>query len=220
LLLLLLLAATAPARAADEPGMDDALDEPGMTPAVVAADAALRVAPTAGPWLRVDLAFGLSSLLEDPDVGVGYGGGLSVVYGLHTRLGAELSVYVANNAYQGSLASLGGFPSFLAGNISLGPVVQLTRPGARLSVTAELLLGAYVIAPPVPVQDLVWTLGFGGGGTLFFRITGWLGVGFKVRYHVFNVASIAGPELVDRKAFTTIGVIDRFEVPGYVAICF
>jgi hypothetical protein len=168
----------------------------------------------------VDLAFGLSSLLDDPDLGTGYGGGFSVVYGMRHRLGAELSVYAANNPYKGDLAALGGFTSFLAGNVVLGPNVQLTRPGSRLSVTLEALLGVYVVVPPVPVQDPAATLGFAGGATLFYRVTGWFGIGLKLRYHLFNVANIAGPQLVDRKAFEKIGVIDRLEVPAYVAFCF
>lgn len=176
-------------------------------------------AATGGPSLHIDVAFGLSSLLADPDVGEGYGGGLAVVYGLRHRVGAEVAVFVANNPYRGSLSEMGGFSSFLAGNISLGPNVQLTRPGARLSITLEALIGAYIIVPPVPVQDPVWTLGFAGGATLLYRFSSWFGVGLKVRYHLFNVSNISGPALIDRKAFDTIGVIDRFEVPAYVAFC-
>lgn len=210
-----LAAGSGRAAAADEPGMAALeADEPG-----IAASVASSAAPARGPILRIDAAFGLSSLLADPDVGEGYGGGLSVVYGMRHRMGAELSVFVANNPYQGPIAELGGFPSFLAGNISVGPNVQLTRPGARLSITLEALIGAYVIVPPVLVQDPAWTLGFAGGATLLYRFTRWLGVGLKVRYHLFNVANIAGPALIDRKAFDALGVIDRFEVPAYVAFC-
>ncbi|MCA9668134.1 MAG: hypothetical protein KC503_21195 [Myxococcales bacterium] len=209
LAVLLLLTTLAPRSArADEPG-EGIADEPGIS-------ATLEVPKRDLPMFRIDLAFGFASLLEDPDVKQGYGGGINAAWGMHNRVGIEANIFVSNNNYSGDLGSIGS--TFLSGNISAGPFVQLTRPGSRLYVTAEALLGAYMIAPAV--QETIWTLGIGFGMSLGYRITSWFGIGVRVRYHLFNLANISGPELRDIKAFMKVGVIDRMEIPAYVAFYF
>ena len=218
ILLLLELAGPAAARAADpldEPGARSVTDEPGTT-LVVPVD--FRSLPTASkvPAFRLEFGFGLSSLVVDPDMDQGMGGGLYLAYGLHRRVGVELTAFFGRNKYNGTLGSYGA--SFLAGDVTLGPVFQLTRPGSRFSVTADLGLGAYVVVPFL--QDSEWSLGISGGLTLGLRVTRWFGIGVKGRYHLFNLARIAGPELRDMKALMKVGVIDRLEIPFYVAFYF
>jgi hypothetical protein len=205
----------------DEPGAPTlaAPDEPGVrlaADAVVAATAAAAPAGPRPPAFRVELGFGLCSLLYDPDLAAGYGGGINIAWGMHRRFGVEASIYFGRNPYEGQLGSYG--TSFLAGNISLGPVVQLTRPGSRFAISAELALGAYIVVPFF--QEDSWTLGLAGGLTFALKITRNLAIGIKPRYHLFNLARISGPELKDIKALMKIGVIDRFELPGYLAFYF
>lgn len=199
-------------RASDEPGLVDYVDAPGIH---------IRPGPADDvPAFRLELGGGLSSLLVDPDVKAGAGGGIYLAYGLNGRFGAELTIFLSQNRYGGELGNLGNplLDAFWAGNISLGPILQLTRPGARLSVTVDLGLGVYVVASAI--QDLNWTLGISGGMTFGLHVTRWFGVGLKLRYHLFNLATIAGNDLIDRKSLRELGVIDRFELPGYIAFYF
>jgi len=220
---LLLLAAWCPALAAgDEPGsVSLEPEEPGLRlelgpEGVVARSAA--VAPAANlSRFRIELGFGLSSLLVDPDVSEGMGGGLTLSYGLHRRLGVELSVFFGSNGYEGKLGSFD--VAFLAGNISLGPTFQLTRPGSRWLATLDLALGSYLVIGR-PIQEDSWSFGVGFGMTLGLKLTRWFGIGIKPRYHLFNLAHLGGGELKDLKALTKVGVIDRFELPGYLAFYF
>ena len=194
--------------AVDEPGLDLRVDEPGLSYRLPSSPSLAQV--------RLELAFGYASLLEDPDIEEGYGGGIFVAWGIHQRLGVEASVFVSNTPFGRELGEIGS--TFAVGNINLGPMVQLTRPGQRFSVTAELTMGAYMVVPLV--QETVWSLGFGGGLTFSLKLTRWLGVGLKWRYHLFNIARLSGPELRDLKAFRKVGVVDRMELPGYVAFYF
>ena len=66
-------------------------------------------------------------------------------------------------------------------------------------------------------QDEAWTLGIYGGGTFGVRVFGWLGVGVKLRYHIFNLSTVSGEDLRDIKALNEMGVVDRFELPVYIA---
>jgi hypothetical protein len=196
----------------DEPGLVEVLDEPGPsfdTSRPTIADPRL-------PAFRLELAFGYSSLVVDPDLKDGIGGGIFIGYGLHRRIGVELSTYFAKNDYNDLLGNIGA--TFLAGNLSLGPIFQLTTPGHPFSLTAELGLGGYYIIPVF--QQTVWTFGLSGGVTLAYRFTSWAGVGLKCRYHLFNLATISGPELKDLKSFMKVGVVDRLEIPGYLAFYF
>jgi hypothetical protein len=199
----------------DEPGSRSRADEPGGT---VERQPSIRSVPAASniPAFRLELGFGLSSLVVDPEMEQGIGGGLYLAYGLHRRVGVEVTGFFGRNKYGGTLGTYGA--SFLAGDIALGPIFQLTRPGSRFSVTADLGLGAYVVVPFL--QESVWSLGLSGGVTLGLRLTRWFGVGLKVRYHLFNLARIAGPELKDMKALMKVGVIDRLEIPAYAAFYF
>lgn len=182
--------------------------------------ASLRARPDLvdrAPAFRLELAAGWSSLLIDPDVGEGYGGGFFAAWGIHRRLGVELSVFFSSNPFEGALGKVGY--RFLAGNVTMGPIIQLTRPGSRFMVTVDLALGAYLIVPVL--QDSRWTLGFSGGLTIGYRIARWFGLGLKWRYHLFNVARLAGPEdYYDVKSLQKVGVIDRMELPGYLAFYF
>jgi len=200
----LLLGATA---LADEPGLEQhGADEPAES---ITTKIKMTSPGRSSPRARLELGFGYASLLEDPDVGDGYGGGIFFSYELAGRIGAELSVFVSNNPFEAELGSIGA--SFLAGNITLGPTVRLTPKGGRFIVTADLALGTYLIVPLV--QDKIWTLGLSGGMTLAYRFVSWFGLSLKVRYHLFNLANISGPELRDLKALTKVGVIDRMEFP-------
>lgn len=166
-------------------------------------------------WLRTEVAFGWSSLVVDPDIDEGYGGGLFITAGFHRRVGLELSVYFAENPFNGKLGEPGS--TFLSGNISFGPVVRLLDPAGRLQITLEAGMGFYLIPPPPILQDPAWTLGIYGGGDLSFRIFSWLGVGFKLRYQLFNLTTVSGSDLRDIKSFQTMGVVDRLDLPVYLS---
>lgn len=209
---LLLAALPAQAEGLDEPGLAGVLDEPGVTTLHAAPAAVVEDVPS----IRIELAFGLSSLLVDPDINQGIGGGIYLAYGLHSWIGVEATVFASHNTYKGGLGDVGS--AFSGGNISLGPIFQLTRPGARFSATIDLGIGFYHIVPTV--QEGIWTLGFSAGVTLGLRLTSWFGIGIKPRYHLHNVASVSGPELLDLKSLRKVGVVDRLEVPAYVAFYF
>lgn len=205
LVVIVLLAAPTRA-AADEPGVGGpGPDEPGLSGSVTLA----APASTSPREVRVALGFGYSTLLVDPDVGEGYGGGIYLAYDFWSRLGVELSVFAARNPYVGQLGAIG--TDFIGGNITLGPSLRLTRPGSRLFVHVDLAIGTYLIVPGL--QENIWTLGLAGGLTVGLRLTSWLGLSLKPRYHLFNLATIAGPELRDLKALMEVGVIDRMEIP-------
>ena len=166
-------------------------------------------------WFRTELAFGWASLLEDPDMEQGYGGGLSFTLGFHRRAGIELGVFFAANPYSEELGDIG--TTFLAGVINMGPVFHLLDPDGRINLTLDAGIGWYVIIPPPILQDESWTFGLYGGATLGIRIFSWLAVGFKVRYHIFNLVTVAGEDLRDIKALNEMGAVDRFELPFFVA---
>lgn len=198
----------------DEPGDPSAVDEPGielpvLQVAVAAPEARLSL-------IRVELAFGLSSLLVDPDVGEGYGGGLHVGVRLVPRVELEVAAAVGVNPYKDLLG--GAASLFLAGQVTLGSSVHLLAPEGRLNLTVDAGLGAYVLVQGFQAES--WTLGFYGGATFSVKLTSWFGVGVRLRYHLFNVAQIAGPEFRDLKSFTAVGVVDRFELPAYLAFYF
>ena len=200
----LVLLTAAPAWA-DEPGVGlEGVDEPHT----ITGDVTPAPVPRT-PRARLELGFGYASLLEDPDVAEGHGGGLFFSYEMWGRLGAELTVFLSRNLYEDQLGTIG--TSFLAGNITLGPTIRLTPAGRRVLVTADLALGTYLIVPIV--QENIWTLGISGGLTLAYRFASWFGVSIKLRYHLFNLANFAGPELRDLKALMKVGVIDRMEIP-------
>jgi hypothetical protein len=205
----LLLTAATPASgqllAQDDPGLFSVPDEP----ALIINDQPSAPTGLSHPRIRLDLGFGYSSLLEDPDVSEGYGGGIYLGLELYRRLGAELSLFAARNNYTEELGEIGRF--FLAGNITLGPTVRLTPPRSRLGVTLDFALGTYLIVPVL--QGMIWTLGISGGATLSLRVTSWFGISIKPRYHLFNLANFSGPDLRDIKAFMKVGVIDRLEIP-------
>jgi hypothetical protein len=210
-LLVLLAAAGAQAQGApaDEPGTQTIPDEPGVS---------WMVSESVGrePRFRIELGAGYASLLEDPDVAEGYGGGLYLSFEFVRRVGAELTAFFSRNPYEDRLGEFG--TSFLAGNITLGPTVRLTPDGARVLVTLDAALGSYLIVPVL--QDNIWTLGISGGVTVALRITSWLGLSLKARYHLFNLANISGPEFRDLKALMEVGVVDRFEIPVCVSFFF
>lgn len=183
-------------------------DEPGLRLAALS--------PASSKAFRLELGFGYSSLLVDPDVGEGYGAGLYFSYAFWKRLGAEVSFFFSNNPYDETLGEIG--TAFLAGTIALGPTVRLTPEGSRFQLNADLALGAYVIVPYF-VED-TWTLGVSGGLTLSVRIASWFGISLKWRYHLFNLATLAGPDLRDLKALMKVGVIDRMEIPLCLAFYF
>ena len=169
-------------------------------------------------WYRLDLAFGWVSLAEDPDLDEGYGGGFSFAVGFHPRVGAEFNLFVGQNAFNGVFGTIDN-SSFLAFNLSLGPVVRLTPETWPVSVTGELAFGFYGIKDPIR-QDLAWTLGVSGGVTVAYHIRRWVAVGFKARYNLFNLSSVAGEELLDIKTLDPLGVLDRFELPLFVGFFF
>ena len=222
LIVVLLLPVTARA-AGDEPGSGaPPIEEPGIRWEIAGPDAVVarrgpEAPPAKVPRFRLDFGFGLSSLLVDPDVKEGYGGGLSVTYGLHQRIGVEASVFFAKNDYEGKLGTFD--VAFLAGNISLGGTLQLTPPGNRWLATFDLALGSYLVVGR-PIQEDSWSFGIAMGMTLGLKLTRWFGIGIKPRYHLFNLARLGGGELKDLKSFTKVGVIDRFELPGYMAFYF
>jgi hypothetical protein len=207
-----------PSSTTDEPMTRAPLgDEPG--PAAELQRAATAESGARGPRLpafRLELAFGYNSLLVDPDVGHGFTGGLYFAWGLHRRVGAELSVAFSKNPYEGLLATLGA--DFWSGNITAGPIVQLTRPGSRISVTIDTGMGVYLVAPIL--QESVWTFGLSMGLTASIHLTRWLGLGVKCRYHLFNLANLSDHDLRDPKALMKVGVVDRLEIPVYLAFYF
>jgi hypothetical protein len=207
--LLTLGVAHAETSALDEPGAQAVPDEPGVSWMVVESVGK-------APRFRIEVGAGYASLLEDPDVAEGYGGGLYLSFEFVRRVGAELSVFFSRNPYDDELGEFG--TSFLAGNITLGPTVRLTRPGSRVLVTLDAAVGTYVIVPVL--QDNIWTLGISGGMTVALKITSWLGLSLKPRYHLFNLAKISGPEFRDLKALMEVGVIDRFEIPLCLSFTF
>jgi hypothetical protein len=221
--LVLLALGKGAAVASDEPGSTFAeTEEPGLRwelpgPEAVAVRGAASTPGVGLPRFRIELGFGLASLLVDPEVSEGMGGGISLSYGLHRRIGVEASIFFATNGYDGKLGSFD--VAFLSGNISLGPTLQLTRPGGRWLATLDLAIGSYLVIGR-PIQEDSWSFGIAFGMTLGLKLTRWFGVGIKPRYHLFNLAHLAGGELKDLKALTPVGVIDRFELPGYLAFYF
>lgn len=201
------------AEAADEPGMAGVLDEPGIT---------LVQTPSAEPsvdaprfWVR--LGAGISSLVVDPDVNTGVAGTLALGVRLYGRLSLEAQIAAAYNTFGGDLGEAGSF-AFGGGSVSLVPQFEITPPGAMFAVLVDGGLGFYYTAEML--QDSSWSLGFSAGVGLEWRIFGWLALGVRARYHLFNVARISGPELIDVKSVQKIGLVDRLEVPGYVALTF
>lgn len=191
-------------RQSDEPGLRHRLD--------VVPDASTGWGQW---WFRTELSFGWASLLDDPDVGEGYGGGLAFTLGFHRRAGLELGFFFGNNPYSEELGDIGS--AFLAGAITTGPTFHLLDPEGRLSLTLDAGIGWYIIIPPPILQDEAWTFGIYGGATFGVKIFSWLGVGVKVRYHIFNLTTVAGEDLRDIKALQEMGVVDRFELPFYIA---
>lgn len=203
---------------ADEPGLEERVDEPGLELDDALGIAGAAPAPLAKHVLRFELGGGLSSLVVDPDVDAGYGGGFYLGYA-YGRYGGELSVFLARNGYSGVLGEVGSavLDAFIAGNITLGPTVRLTAAENPVDLTVDMGLGTYAIANAI--QELVWTFGLSAGVSLGYRVTPWLGVGIKARYHLFNLARFGGgDDLIDRATFQRIGVIDRLEFPVYVGI--
>ena len=166
-------------------------------------------------WFRTELAFGWASLLDDPDVEQGYGGGLGFTLGFHRRAGFELAIFFASNPYSEELGDIG--TAFLAGAITMGPVFHLLDPDGRFLLTLDAGIGWYIIVPPPILQDEAWTFGIYGGATFGVKVFSWLGVGFKLRYHMFNLSTVSGDDLRDIKALNEMGVVDRFELPFFVA---
>ena len=169
-------------------------------------------------WYRLDLSFGWVSLAEDPDLDQGFGGGFSLAMGFHPRVGVEFTFFVGQNAFNGEFGTIAN-SAFLAWNLSLGPVVRLTPESWPVSVTAELSLGFFGIKDPIR-QDAAWTLGVSGGATVAYHLRRWIAVGFKLRYNLFNLSSIAGEELLDIKSLEPLGTLDRFELPIFVGFFF
>ena len=99
----------------------------------------------------------------------------------------------------------------------MGPVFNVLDPGGRLFLTLDAGIGWYVIIPPPILQDEAWTFGIYGGATFGVKIFSWLGAGIKLRYHLFNLSTVAGEDLRDIKALNEMGVVDRFELPVFVA---
>lgn len=195
---------------ADAPFAGPDLDEPGVTISDI------PEATSDAPAFRVELAFGLSSLVVDPDINQGIGGGIYVAYGLHSWIGVEATVFASHNTYKGQLGDASA--AFSGGNISLGPIFQLTKPGASFNITIDTALGFYHVVPTV--QEGIWTLGISIGATIGLRLTRWFGIGIKPRYHLHNLANVSGPELLDLKSLRRVGVVDRLEIPAYVALYF
>lgn len=165
---------------------------------------------------RLELDFGWTSLMEDPDVDQGFGGGLLLAYGLKWRFGAEASAFVSLNSYKESLGDVGAF--FFAGNLNFGGFMQLLPPMRRYMWTLDVGWGPYLIVSPI--QPNIWVAGIYMGTSFGYRVTRWFGVGVRVRYHLFNLATMSGPDLIDVKAFKRLSVIDRFEMPFYAAFYF
>lgn len=203
--------APAEAEGLDEPGLQMAADEPGI-----------RVRGPAAPSphrFYLEAGFGLSSLVVDPDVDLGFGGGLYLGYA-YGRFGGEISAYLGRNRYGDSVGEVGSefVDAFIAGNISAGPTFLITRPDSRVRLSLDFGLGTYAIANPI--QQLVWTFGLHMGASLAYRFTSWLGVGLKLRYHLFNLVRFGGGELLDRVTLSELGVLDRLEIPVFVGLYF
>ncbi len=199
------------AKANDEPYEPPSPDEPGIAKHF---DAGSDDFPSMRR--RFELGFGYSSLLVDPDVAEGIGGGLFFSWEFYRRIGAELTVFVSKNPYEGTLGDIGA--NFILGNITLGPSLRLSPPNDFFAAYLDLGLGTYVIVPYL--LETTWTLGMSGGVSLLLKVTRWFGISIKLRYHLFNLATIAGPDLRDLKALMKVGVADRFEIPLCLAFMF
>jgi len=215
---------------ADEPGISPLIDEPGLMPqrprdpprppperraATPTVKKSAKGSDAVG--VRLEFGFGLASHVVDPDVEAGYGGGLFLGW-VPTWIGVEASLVVTGNRLSGEVAELAGGFTLVAGNVSAGPVFSLTKPSSRWVLTFESGIGSYIFVSPV--QGAVWTFGMYFGGTLGVKIGSWFGIGIKPRYHLFNMATISGPKLLDLRSLTEVGVLDRFELPGFVALYF
>lgn len=199
------------AKGPDEPGLQMAADEPGIR---------VRAPEAPSPHrFYLEAGFGLSSLVVDPDVELGFGGGFYLGYA-YGRFGGEISAYVGRNSYADTVGEVGSafVDAFIAGNISAGPTFLITRPDSRVRLSLDFGLGTYAIANPI--QQLVWTFGLHMGASLAYRFTSWLGVGLKLRYHLFNLARFGGGELLDRVTLSELGVLDRLEFPVFVGFYF
>jgi hypothetical protein len=204
---------------ADEPNPYMSPEEPGLTDprAPVASISASPQKSRPDNRFRLEAGFGWSSLVVDPDVGEGFGVGLYMSWEFFWRLGVEASVYFAKNPYdEDALGNIGR--DFLSGNISLGPSMRLTPANSRYILTADLLLGTYIIVPVL--QENIWTMGLSGGFSFSVRLFSWFGISVKFRYHLFNLATLSGPELLDLKSLNDVGAIDRFEIPVCLAFYF
>ncbi len=165
-----------------------------------------------GPWFEGQLAFGFASLMEDPDLDPGYGGGVFLTLGFHRRVGLEAAIFFSRFAYAEELGAIGS--TFIAGNVTSGGVVRLLQPEGRLQLNLEAGLGGYLVYVAPGLWDGQWTLGAYGGASFAVRLTSWIGLGIKLRYHLFN---LAGGEMRDIKSFREVGVLDRLEMPVFVA---
>ncbi|MBW2731506.1 MAG: hypothetical protein JRH20_03880 [Deltaproteobacteria bacterium] len=198
--------------------MRDVLDEPGIT---------LQRAPSATPdtdapdtdapafWVR--LGAGMSSLVVDPDINTGVAATLALGMRIYRRFSVEAQLAAAYNPFGGDLGEA-GHVAFGGGSLSLAPQIELTRPGAAFAVILDTGIGFYYTAPML--QEGSWSLGFSAGMGLEWRIFHWLALGVRARYHLFNITRISGPELIDVKSVQQIGIVDRLEIPGYVALTF
>jgi len=171
--------------------------------------------PSSGPF-RFAVSFGGSSLLVDPDMEAGMGGGVELGAWLTRRIGLELAVFGSENPYRQGLGDTG--IAFWAVNTTLGPTFRLTSPSSDWLLSLDAVFGGYLVIHPL--QESTWTTGVGGGFTLGKQLTGWLSVGIRVRYHVFNMSRVSGPEIIDIKALRPVAMVDRLEVPAYVAFHF
>jgi len=168
-----------------------------------------------GPF-RFALSFGGSSLVVDPDMEVGIGGGLELAAWLSRRFGLELSAFGSQNAYKEGLGDTG--IAFWVVNVTLGPTIRLTSPSSEWLVSLDGVFGGYMVISPL--QESTWTTGIGGGITIGKQLTRWMSVGIRARYHVFNISHLSGPEIIDIKALRPVAMVDRLEVPAYVAFHF
>ncbi|MCB9556204.1 MAG: hypothetical protein H6707_08895 [Deltaproteobacteria bacterium] len=195
-------------------------DAPGDSESESSADApglARRFAPAKASHFVAEIAFGLSSLLDDPDVKQGIAGDLRIAwFPGAASFGLEASAAVAKNDYSGSLGQAG--TTFIAGNISFGPTMRWIGAGGGYQLSTSFTLGGYLVVPPV--QEWSWSLGVAFGGACAVRVVSWLWVGVRLRYHLFNLTSLSGPALLDIKGFQKVGVIDRLEIPFYVSLQF
>ncbi|MFH1132020.1 MAG: hypothetical protein V1754_11835 [Pseudomonadota bacterium] len=201
------------AHAIDEPGIDDSFfDEPGMVISKSETGSATEPEPDLYR-VRLELGFGYASLLADPLVGEGFGGALHLGVRIHSRVEIEAAVFAGANSYEGLISAAA--PYFLAANVSLGTSVHLLPLSSRFFLTLDVGSGAYMVFSPL--DGVVWNWVIHGGLSLGFRFTSWMGVGVKCRYHLFN---LAGPGFRDLNSLTLVGVIDRLEMPAYLAFYF